>query len=178
MKIKNQKQLNLIFKFILFFVFVGVLISALNIRLNMNTDSYPLGIYQLTEKAPQKGDLVLFCLPDDIAEIAKNNEYMSFGFSCPGNIKPMIKKLVAVGGDNIFIDAQGVKVNETLVNNSAPVPVNSKGEPLKHADSGVLAPDLVFVMSDYNPRSWDSRYFGGIPKDSLQGVIHPLFTWN
>lgn len=178
MKIKNQKQLNLIFKFILFFVFVGVLLSALNIRLNVNTDSYPLGIYQLTEKAPEKGDLVLFCLPDEIAKIAKANDYMSFGLSCPSNIKPMIKKLVAIGGDNIFIDAQGVKVNETLLLNSAPIPVNSKGEPLKHAGNGVLPADLVFVMSDYNARSWDSRYFGAIPKENLQGVIKPIITWN
>jgi hypothetical protein len=35
----------------------------------------------------------------------------------------------------------------------------------------------LFVLSTYNPRSWDSRYFGFIPLGAIHGSARPLWVW-
>jgi len=41
-----------------------------------------------------------------------------------------------------------------------------------------LGPDEVLLMSDYNPASFDSRYFGPLQTTTIESVIKPLLTWN
>lgn len=42
----------------------------------------------------------------------------------------------------------------------------------------VLGPGEVLLMSEYNPESFDSRYFGPLPAATLESVATPLLTWN
>jgi type IV secretory pathway protease TraF len=35
----------------------------------------------------------------------------------------------------------------------------------------------VWLMSDYNPRSFDSRYFGPIPVKQIQGPAKLVLKW-
>ncbi|EIZ1552198.1 S26 family signal peptidase, partial [Vibrio parahaemolyticus] len=41
-----------------------------------------------------------------------------------------------------------------------------------------LTDNEFFMMSDYAPEnSYDSRYFGAIPKSAIQGKTVPIFTF-
>jgi type IV secretory pathway protease TraF len=36
---------------------------------------------------------------------------------------------------------------------------------------------MVFVMSAFHARSWDSRYFGFVPTDAILSMMEPVWTW-
>jgi len=40
-----------------------------------------------------------------------------------------------------------------------------------------LAPSQLWVMSDTNGRSFDSRYFGPIDRAWVMEVVQPVMTW-
>ena len=40
-----------------------------------------------------------------------------------------------------------------------------------------LGSEEVLLMSDYNPASFDGRYFGPLSKTTIQSVIVPVITW-
>ncbi len=145
-------------------------------RLNIETPSFPLGLYKQYSSAPKKGDLIIVCLPQSIATHAKDSEYLSFGI-CPGSVKPLMKKLVGTQGDTIDISSAGVRVNGVLIPNTAPLGFDHNGQRLERAAGGVLKENQIFVVSDYNPHSWDGRYFGAIDSAGIKGVVKPVFTW-
>ncbi|HHH52577.1 MAG TPA: Type IV secretory pathway protease TraF-like protein, partial [Bacteroidetes bacterium] len=35
-----------------------------------------------------------------------------------------------------------------------------------------------WAMSDYNEKSYDSRYFGQVPLENIRGVAIPIMTWD
>jgi type IV secretory pathway protease TraF len=41
----------------------------------------------------------------------------------------------------------------------------------------VLDPDELLLMSEYNPASFDSRYFGPLHSTTTESVVRPLLTW-
>jgi hypothetical protein len=45
------------------------------------------------------------------------------------------------------------------------------------ADITALDYHTVLLMSDYNPKSFDGRYFGLMDKSTIIGVVKPLWTW-
>ena len=40
-----------------------------------------------------------------------------------------------------------------------------------------LKDNQVLLMSDYNPLSFDGRYFGPINRAQIRSVIRPVLTW-
>ena len=40
-----------------------------------------------------------------------------------------------------------------------------------------LATDELFLLSDTNPASFDSRYFGPLATSAALGIARPLWTW-
>ncbi len=91
----------------------------------------------------------------------------------------LIKQVVAVAGDRVCIDAAGVRVNGELLANSAPLPVDRDGLPLPQLalQDYTLREGELLTMSTYNPRSFDSRYFGPVQRGSVVAVVEPLLTW-
>ena len=145
-------------------------------RLNL-TPSYPEGIWQLSNAPIQKGELVVFCPPStELFKQARANNYINYG-TCPGNLQPMLKRITGTAGDNI-------ELTTTITINGKPQPNSkihlhdSKGRPMpQQAIPGIIAEGQIFVMSDYNPRSFDSRYFGTIPAAQVVSAIKPILTW-
>jgi conjugative transfer signal peptidase TraF len=89
-----------------------------------------------------------------------------------------MKPIVALPGDTVELTAAGVTVNRKLLPNSAPLPFDTKHRPLQHWPFGKyrLASGTVWVISSYNARSYDSRYFGPIPLPLVRNRLTPLMT--
>jgi signal peptidase I len=102
-------------------------------------------IYRFTE--PQRGDIIVFK-------------------SVEGDSEDLIKRVVGVPGDEISVRRGRLFVNgepqrESYVNK-------------KYPDRGFYAPhtvpkDHVFAMGDNRANSQDSRFFGPVPKENIEG---------
>lgn len=108
-------------------------------------------------KAPQKGDVIVFNPP-----------------AAAENTNRFIKRIIATPGDTIEI-----KDGLTYINNQS---INEKFvtyTSLKDSSSITLKPDEYFVMGDNRNVSYDSRYWGTITKDEIQGrVLLRLYPFN
>ncbi|WP_169726998.1 conjugative transfer signal peptidase TraF [Desulfovibrio cuneatus] len=143
-------------------VLVGCLAHAAGFRINP-TPSLPKGLYRLTEGPPVKGDLVTFCLQGEFAELALQRGYLQAG-SCPSGLRPLLKRLAGLPGDYIEADALAIRS------------VDSQGRHMPSVlQSGVIPSGMAFVLADH-AGSFDSRYFGCVPLQSLH-QMEKVLTW-
>lgn len=147
-------------------IFLAMLLAlAFGAGLRVNpTPSLPKGIYRLSQGVPGKGDLVTFCLDGEYAALARERGYLEAG-SCPSGLRPLLKRLAGLPGDHIEGGSLAVRT------------VDSQGRPMPSAPlPGVIPSGMALVLADH-PGSFDSRYFGFVPLDSLQRV-EPVFLFN
>jgi len=146
--------------------------GSLGIRFNLSP-SLPMGIY-IASKA---GKLVEFCPAEPFAALAIERGYRDQG-SCPDGAAPLLKPVVAVGGDSVELSERGLAVNGSLLPDSAPLAADTKGRPLHAWPPGrsIVPEGMLWVISSYNPRSFDSRYFGPIPTTAVRDHVRPLLT--
>ena len=159
---------------------IAMMVAAIftGVRIN-TTPSYPPGIYLMTNAPIEKGALVIFCSTNNAAfRLARERGYIRAGF-CPGGYGYVIKKIMATKNDKVEMSAAGVYVNGALLPNSKPVDTDSEGKILPHITLNIAALDdhSVLLMSDYNPESFDARYFGIMGKANIISAIRPLWTW-
>ena len=148
------------------------------IRIN-TTPSYPLGVYLMINAPIEKGTLVIFCPTDTaIFRQAKARGYIGAGF-CPDGTGHMIKKIMAAANDTVEFSGVGVWVNGTLLPNSTPMDKDAEGRVLSPVKADIVALDdhMVLLMSDYNPKSFDARYFGLMDKSQVISAVLPLWKW-
>ena len=137
-------------------VLVGCLAHTAGFRINP-TPSLPKGLYRLVEGSLGKGDLVTFCLQGEFAELALQRGYLQAG-SCPSSLRPLLKRLAGLPGDYIEADALAIRS------------VDSQGRHMPSVvQSGVIPSGMAFLLADH-AGSFDSRYFGFVPLESLQRV--------
>jgi conjugative transfer signal peptidase TraF len=156
---------------------VGVIVLSCYFVIN-TTPSYPVGIYKkIFNKEPQVGDLTLFCPPDNEATaIAYKRKYISAGM-CPGNYGYLIKKILAAKKDRVRFTDEGIFINGQYLINSQPRLMDQAGRELSwFRGAYVLGENQVVMLSDHNPDSWDSRYFGILNKQQIKYVLMPLIT--
>ncbi|MGX7949515.1 conjugative transfer signal peptidase TraF [Oleidesulfovibrio alaskensis] len=139
------------------------LVFGAGLRFNP-TPSLPKGIYQIVPGVPERNELVSFCLEGEFAELALERGYLEPG-SCPSGLRPLLKRLAGLPGDSV--DPYSLPI----------CAVDSHGRPMSPALApGVVPPGMALVLADH-PGSFDSRYFGFIPLESLQRV-KPVFLFN
>ena len=139
------------------------LVFGAGLRFNP-TPSLPKGVYRIVSGAPEKNDFVSFCLEGEFAELALERGYLEPG-SCRSGLRPLLKRLAALPGDSV--DPYSLPI----------CAVDSHGRPMSPAlASGVVPPGMALVLADH-PGSFDSRYFGFVPLESLQRV-KPVFLFN
>jgi len=127
------------------------------------TPSLPRGIYRLAPGEPQRGDLVSFCLQGEFVDLARERGYLQAG-SCKSGLRPLLKRLAAMPGD--FIEADSLAIRT----------VDSLGRPMPSVlKSGIVPSGMALVLADHEG-SFDSRYFGLVPLESLQRV-EPLLVF-
>ena len=136
------------------------------------TPSLPKGIYRIVSgaTAPKdfvRGDLVSFCLEGEFAELALERGYLEPG-SCPSGLRPLLKRLAGLPGD--FVDPASFPIRSVDSHGRSMPPA-----PMPRTPS-VVPPGMALVLADH-PGSFDSRYFGFVPLDSLQRV-EPVFIFN
>ena len=143
------------------------------------TESYPIALYQkkVIDRAIQRGDSVMFCLPKgNHAELILARGYLPRG-SCDSGLKPLLKRVYAVAGDEVSVDTHGVSVNRAdVIKNSIPIREDTQGRALPLMESGIIPAEHYAVFSAYHPRSFDSRYFGAIHRDNMAYFVEPLWV--
>jgi len=145
-----------------------------NLRINTSA-SLPVGLYRIT--SDPSATLIEFCPAEPFGSLSASRAYRGKG-NCPDGAEPLMKPLVATAGDIVTTSDRGVAVNGTLLQNSAPLAFDTKNRRLVHwafGDYRVPAGD-VWVISSYNSRSFDSRYFGPVPLSTVRHRLRPLIT--
>ena len=149
-------------------------------RLNL-TASEPLGLYRLepvTSNRIARGALVELCPPAWVMPAA-----FPFYLSgdCPGGGRAMLKIVVGIPGDRIWVSADGVTINGVTLSGSAPrLRSNQYPKILLPRVRGelVLRPGQYWVYGrGAQPAlaalSFDSRYFGPIAIGQIRGMAIP-----
>jgi conjugative transfer signal peptidase TraF len=155
---------------------LGWVAIASGLKLN-GSPSFPEGLYLASSKKAEKGDLVFVNPPAlPIFMMARDRGYLNVLYSPTAHL---LKRLVGTTGDHVTIDSTGVEVNGVRLKNSAPLPSDAGGRPLRAwlLKDYVLGADEVLVMSEYSPDSFDSRYFGPIPASTIESVATQLLTF-
>jgi conjugative transfer signal peptidase TraF len=155
------------------------LAGAAGLRIN-HTASLPVGLWRITllRGAIARGDIVSVCPPDTADfRAARARGYVPYG-SCPGGYEPLLKPVAAIAGDIVSVTPDGLLVNGGVLPGSAPLPADSAGRPLPGYPVGTftVVEGQLWLVSNYNAASFDSRYFGAMPASLVTGVARPLWT--
>ena len=140
-------------------VIVAIVAKSSGIVLNV-TGSMPGTIYKLGHG--EKGSLASFCSP-----IA----HPSIGYgACPDGSMPLLKRVVAVGGDRVTAADHGVQINGQPLPNSRPVDLDTQGRALPHLRGIFTLKQGEIWAAGEHSNSFDSRYFGPVkfPRDDHQ----------
>lgn len=147
-------------------------------RLNV-TPSLAKGIYRLSDKMPERGDIVSFCLSGAGAELAKEREYLQSG-SCPSGLRPLLKRLAAMPADEVIQLQNGIScVSPDGLGCFWPVlakKVDSQGRQVLPAVLSGIVPDGKALVLTLHDGSFDSRYFGYVPLNGMKKVV-PILTF-
>jgi conjugative transfer signal peptidase TraF len=146
-------------------------LHPLGARLNWDTDSQPKGLYWRLPGEPHHGRLILVRLPAEIARFAAERGYRRH--------PELAKCVAALPGDTVEVTREGLRVNGRLLPGTAPLSRDSAGRPLSRYPRGPhdTLPGWVWLYSNHIPNSWDSRYFGPVPLETVLGSLRPLITW-
>lgn len=152
---------------------------CLGIRIN-TTASVPLGLWleRPASHALSRGDYVAICPTDTpVFRIARDRDYIEAGW-CAGGYEVMFKPIAAVAGDVVQVSPDGIEVNGVAIANSAALTQDSKHQQLAAVRAGtyVVPAGWLWLVSSYNNRSFDSRYFGPLPATQVRGLVSPLLV--
>ena len=160
---------------------LGTLLTARVAGLRVNaTPSMPRGLWRVTmaETPLRRGQIVTVCPPDTPAiHKAARRGYIPAG-TCPGGYEPLVKPIAAVARARVNVSAAGVAVNGAPIASTAQRAEDSAGRPLESVAAGIyqVARGEVWILSAHDPRSFDSRYFGPVPVESIRGEARPVWV--
>lgn len=166
-----------------FFIVLSMLVVAFGSALLMlvNTGyrfnyshSAPIGVWKvnLYDKNLKIGNFMEICPPDtSIVKLFLKKGYLKNG-SCPSGSIPFLKPLVALPGDTIEVSLSGVKINGKLLNSTG-VKI---GMPITEG-TFIVKNDEAWFISNFDPSSFDSRYFGPISYKDIIGTAQPVFIF-
>lgn len=149
--------------------------ASLGYRLNLSS-SFPPGLYRVASTGP----FVSVCLDGGAAALAGERAYVPKGL-CPGRLGPVMKRVVARAGDVVAVSVDGVAVNGHALLRSKPLAVDSQGRPMPvlfGASRYVkrLDADELWLASEFNAGSYDSRYFGPVLESQVRERLAPIWT--
>jgi conjugative transfer signal peptidase TraF len=132
----------------------------------------PRGLYYRTAAPIGKGSLVSYRLE---VESPAQRLGIDRGYDREG--VPLLKRVAALAGDTVSVQANGVFVDGVLIPNSVPEMCDKQNRKLERAplDNYTLRPGEAFLVGD-SSTSWDSRYFGVVSLAKCT-VFSPIITW-
>lgn len=138
------------------------------------TDSAPRGWYRVSSidnaASLHVGSIVLARLPADVASFAGQRGYLPSGVPILKRIGAVAPQSVCVQGQTVRIDGAVVAIARTHDGARRPLQVWSQCR--------ALAAGELFLFSDTNEASFDSRYFGPIAVSAVLGIARSLWTWS
>lgn len=150
------------------------------IRVNTSPSS-PRGIWIMADDHvfPVHGTYVAVCLPDEWAAFAAARDYTARKGECPGQREALVKRVVAIPGDTVTIDDRGMSVNGQLIPDSKPLETDTQNRPLQGVAQGTyeVRPNQMWVMGFNEAKSFDSRYYGPVPQESIYRTARPWLTF-
>jgi len=148
----------------------------LSLRINW-TASLPIGIYATEQPQLRRGAIVLVCLPPAITRDGFDRGYLPRG-SCASDASAVGKVVAAIEGDEIELGVSSLVVNGERVSANAIMSADSFGRTLMHWPMGkyVVGRDEIWLVG-VGKRSWDSRYFGPVPRSAVIASLRPLATF-
>jgi conjugative transfer signal peptidase TraF len=164
-------------------LFAALILCAHSAGLRVNeSPSLPIGIWRVSplDRELRSADVVSFCPPDTPTfREARRRDYVGTGL-CEGAYEPLLKPVAAVAGDRVGQTDDGISINGRLIANSKSLNRDGLGRtlPSPGAHDVIVAKGEVWVISSYNPLSFDSRYFGPIPISNTEGLARPLFVFH
>lgn len=179
----NKKRLVIILLIIILCILAPTAIFKLfGLRFNY-TPSIPIGIYKITPDTSkiQPGDIVSFCLPNDIAKYAIKQNYITKG-TCKNGSEGLIKEVIAIPGNTVIVKNNKIRIYSQGLIEDYQTPSNVK-------DYKGIAPKHFIKTGKYIAKgywmygygdikySFDSRYFGEIPKESITHKLKSLITF-
>lgn len=169
-------------------ILVAGLVAAIGARLVIAqcglwinvSPSIPIGLYRSESlRSIRHGAFVLVCLPDSLARFGRERGYLRRG-ECPGDASPVGKRVLALAGDTVCIDGEGIALNGVPIPGSAMLGIDWRGRPLPSLRRGryLVAARMAWLLATYSSRSWDSRYYGAIPVASIRSALQPIWTFS
>jgi conjugative transfer signal peptidase TraF len=148
--------------------------AVLGVRINTSY-SLPMGLYIATNDPI--ATLVEFCPAGLFAKQSSERAYRTPGIACSDGGVPLLKPIVAREGDVVEMTPAGIKVNGSLLPNTAPLPRDSHSRSLEPWPFGIycVAPSTIWVVSSYHRGSYDSRYMGPISISQIRRRLKPLW---
>ena len=136
------------------------------------------------KSSPQRGDIVLYKSPYsfDNTLISLRKTPLPSAAECyveknDSACQHYIKRVVAIGGDQIVVSEKGeLFLNGSLVNEQYVSKYCLPSRPCKKV-STVVPKDHVFVLGDNRPNSWDSRWWPGghfLPLNKISGKVESI----
>ncbi|MDH1180075.1 S26 family signal peptidase [Achromobacter mucicolens] len=133
------------------------------------SDSVPRGFYVIRMQPPRIGDAILTHLPAPAARLAAERHYLPTGV-------PLVKPIAAGYGDHVCVRNGVVRINGRVV--TLALTHDRQSRPLTAwPGCRLLAEHEWFLLSTVHAASYDSRYFGPVPRTAAYGVAVPLWTW-
>jgi conjugative transfer signal peptidase TraF len=138
------------------------------------TESVPRGWYWVSSTdnpaSPHVGSIVLVRLSADVASFAGQRGYLPSGV-------PILKRVGAVAPQSACIHEQRVYIDGAVMATARTR--DRTHRPLQAwPQCRRLSDGELFLLSDTNPESFDSRYFGPIAASAVLGIARPLWTWS
>lgn len=166
---------------IVILLFLAALWTRFNPVFINTTKSLPLGIYIQSDEPVEKGAYVAFCPPDSaIFAMARERGFIDANNGinnghCDSGHGLMLKQVVAVKGDLLSIDREGVIVNEQKIPNTKQLATDSFNRSipaLRLVNRRVLESE-VLLLANFHPRSFDGRYFGLVDSSLIVTRVKP-----
>lgn len=136
------------------------------------SSSIPKGVYYRTSDSPENisvGDIVVFEPSKKILDYAHQREYM------PQDVIYMMKYVGSTDGDTVSSGDNftvGDRSYGKIMKN------DSKGRKLvPYSEKDYTVKDDEFIAYGTHPRSFDSRFYGPIPKENIICRVKPLLLF-
>lgn len=172
----NRKRTGIV----LILIFVPFFSITLVYRLGFRwarTPSIPEGIYRLTNNPADP--LVAFCPQGESGKVSASRHYREEAWTCPDHFAPLLKPIAARSGDTVTVTTKGISVNGIMLPNTKQYQFDGQHRPMNRWPAGtyVVQPGTIWVLSTYNPASYDSRYFGPISTSIVLDHAHAVWIF-
>jgi len=158
-------------------VALGCLLYSVGLRFNL-TASLPLGIWKIDTSFSQieKGDYVWFKPTKKIADFGIERGYLEKNPRCENNSIPLLKIVYGLPGDAYSFHNDSLRINNHPIKDVKRRKKDTQGRLMPIISNGIVRENHLFVLT-LHPHSYDSRYYGTIPLENIEGTAKQIMTW-